>query len=329
MNILLLVSTVFLFFSGIVFSQVQSNVLLEHFTNTNCSVCGSRNPGLFSNLEQNNSDIIHVSFYPSRPYADCKLNNHNSKENDDRAKFYGLFGSTPQIVIQGVVPNRPNFNDASLFNDFRDKRNPYSLTNYFEITEDSIKTKVVIESPIKTNWDSLNLVVLSVEDTVFYQGRNAEKEHYNVFRSSFTGIQGMSASRTVNIGDSAVFYYSIPTSSDLDFDRVYTIAFLQNPYTKEVLQVVKGKSSRVKSPVSLSEGNTEVFIYPSLTSSLINVKGVESFEFEVYDLNGKKVAAGSNVGSAIDVTNLENGMYLLYIVKGTRPHQLKFIKTNN
>lgn len=64
-------SVLVLLLSGLtVFAQqVPKKVLVAHFTNTRCSVCASRNPGFFNNLDnQNNGDLIHIAYHPSRPY---------------------------------------------------------------------------------------------------------------------------------------------------------------------------------------------------------------------------------------------------------------------
>ncbi len=58
-------------------AQNQS-VLVEHFTNTLCSICASRNPGFYQNL-QSQQDVLHIAYHPSSPYAACVLNKQNRK----------------------------------------------------------------------------------------------------------------------------------------------------------------------------------------------------------------------------------------------------------
>tara|TARA_B110000285_G_C15096412_1_gene602244 strand:+ start:1583 stop:1825 length:243 start_codon:yes stop_codon:yes gene_type:complete len=78
---------------------VVKKVLVEHFTYTRCSVCASRNTGFITNLNAQ-SDVVHISYHPSSPYSNCQFNQYNLQENDDRTKYYGVFGSTPRLVIQ-------------------------------------------------------------------------------------------------------------------------------------------------------------------------------------------------------------------------------------
>ena len=63
----------FLFLSIFGISQVQQNVIIEHFTNTRCGICGVRNPGLYTNISEY-PEIIHIAFHPSSPYSTCVLN---------------------------------------------------------------------------------------------------------------------------------------------------------------------------------------------------------------------------------------------------------------
>ena len=54
--------TTLLFFSFVwnAEAQVPKKVIVEHFTNTLCSVCASRNPGFYSNLNNQNGRWRHL-----------------------------------------------------------------------------------------------------------------------------------------------------------------------------------------------------------------------------------------------------------------------------
>ena len=104
------------------FAQVLQTVVVEHFTNTRCGICASRNPGLFNNLAAN-PKILHIAVHPSSPYSTCLLNQHNKVENDARTNFYGIYGGTPRIVINGTVMNG-SFTSSTLFDTFKTKTSP-------------------------------------------------------------------------------------------------------------------------------------------------------------------------------------------------------------
>src|SRR6185436_4956285 len=86
-------------------AQVPKKTVVEHFTNTKCSVCAARNPGFNANLNHQ-ANVIRLAIHPSSPYSGCLLYNQNATDNDARTNYYGVYGGTPRLVINGnVVPN--------------------------------------------------------------------------------------------------------------------------------------------------------------------------------------------------------------------------------
>lgn len=101
--------------------MVAKKVIVEHFTNSRCGVCASKNPSLFTNLTSH-PDILHISYHPSSPYSSCVFSQSNPAENDSRTNFYGIFGGTPRIVIQGdVISSSTNFGSSTLFTAYEDQ----------------------------------------------------------------------------------------------------------------------------------------------------------------------------------------------------------------
>ena len=91
-----------------VIAQVEQKVIIEHFTNTRCGICASRNPAFYQTLAYY-PQALHIAYHPSSPYSSCAFNMHNSSENDQRTYFYNIYGGTPRAVIQGevVAPGNP------------------------------------------------------------------------------------------------------------------------------------------------------------------------------------------------------------------------------
>jgi hypothetical protein len=299
-----------IFLSINVFAQTNQSVIVEHFTNTNCSVCGSRNPGLHSNLANNNPEVIHISYHPSRPYNDCKLNNHNGTENDDRTKYYGIYGSTPQIVIQGETKPRANFNNADLFDDYKGVEASYLSETTYEMGVDSMYVMVVLKSNSTTDWTDLNVVVMAIEDTVNYKGRNSERVHYNVFRRSFTGVEGQEIGNLIELGDSVVYYFSLPIHQDWDVDQMSTISIIQNKSDKSIANAEKGTAGTVQRPVGLkNESRSEVSIFPTIVDDQLNVSTTDYESYEIIGLDGKVLMKGIFTNK-IEVGALEKGLYI-------------------
>lgn len=186
--------------------QVAKKVITEHFTNTVCSICASKNPGFYTNLNSQ-SGVIHLAIHPSSPYSSCILNQHNVTENDARTNYYGVYGSTPRIVIQGsVIPSSANYSSASLFSPFLSQNSPASIKiKQYKYGNDSIRSRIVIKTEALHSLGSLKLFVALAEDTIFYSSPNGETKHYDVFRKSLTGTSGVTVTLPSTVGDSVIF----------------------------------------------------------------------------------------------------------------------------
>jgi hypothetical protein len=65
-----------------------------------------------------------------------------------------------------------------------------------------------------------------------------------------------------------------------------------------------------------SEENKIISIYPNPASTELFVEGLENFEYKIYDRIGKLVLGGTSAGTAVNISGLEAGMYLLKTDKG-------------
>jgi hypothetical protein len=157
-------------FSAVANAQVVKKIVVEHFSNTNCSVCASRNPGLFTNFN-NQKDLLRLTVHPSSPF------------NDARTKYYGVFGG-PRIVINGVaIAAGANYSSNALFDSYKSLTTQASIRiEQKKFGSDSIRAIIIIKTEATHSMGDLSLFVALAEDTVFYKGNNGEAQHYNVFR---------------------------------------------------------------------------------------------------------------------------------------------------
>ena len=84
-----------LFLASLLSAQASTKkyLLIEHFTNSNCPPCASRNPAFYSLITQAQyaDDVHHISYHPSVPYNTCVFYLANKVENNARAAVYGIF----------------------------------------------------------------------------------------------------------------------------------------------------------------------------------------------------------------------------------------------
>lgn len=310
----------FFYFSQIVFSQVPKKVVVEHFTNTRCSSCASRNPGFYANYNTQ-AEVIHLAVHPSSPYSSCVLSQHNASENDARTNYYGIYGSTPRLVIQGVViSGGANYSSSSIFTPYLGQQSPASIKIVqSKYGNDSIRSRIVIKTESTHSLPGLSLFVALAEDTINYTGSNGEPVHFDVFRKSLTGASGVNIELPATIGDSVVYTMSSTVNTAWNFSKIFTLAVLQETVSKAVVQAQNIAASSNNISIIQSEfdfSDLNINVYSSQKTVYINQsKFVENLSFAVYDLSGRIIsnkAIGSNTGQ-IDLNHLSSGIYVYSI----------------
>lgn len=296
-------------------SQVERKIMVEHFTNTRCSICASKNPGLVTNLK-NNPKVQHISYHPSSPYSSCVLNKHDVMANDDRTKYYSIYGGTPRLVLQGkALSTSTNFSSGTLFSSAEGKMSAISVrVENIKQGNDSLTAKISVKTEATHSLSNMHLYVVAVEDTVFYNAPNGEKTHYDVFRKVLIDQDITLAS---NVGDSVVFFARSANHMDWQAGRMYVAAMVQSNDTKEMEQSNNSKSqSKPVLSVSNEIATEFVQVFPNPASESIKLSSTipGQKQFRVLDISGKLIQAGSftNVRN-IDVAAYKNGMYFIEI----------------
>ncbi|MGB1004480.1 MAG: T9SS type A sorting domain-containing protein, partial [Salibacteraceae bacterium] len=315
---------------------VPKKIIVEHFTNTRCSNCASRNPGFFNNFNNSDTgDMIHLAIHPSSPYSSCILNQHNSAQNDDRTRYYNIFGSTPRLVINGdVISASTSYNSPTLFNPFKGQTSPVSVRveeNY--VGMDSIKVRTIITTEATHNLGTQNLYVALAEDTVFYNAPNGEDEHYDVFRYSLYGNNGMSINVPANVGDSVVFETTVAIDSDWVSERILALAVLQNDIDKMVNQsyasMAIGENPNITSVNDLElEFVYQIYPNPVTRSLIIETKRDGRNVYTLRSVSGKQISEGVfEYTQNLNFENLPVGIYFITISNAYGVVTNKIIKT--
>jgi len=303
-------------------------IIEEHFTNTLCSVCASRNPGLYQNLRAQ-QDVLHVAYHPSSPYSSCLLNQHNKTENDARTNYYGIFGGTPRIVINGVVQSAStNYGSAAIFNPFKNINADVILNITQTLVGDSIKSRIVVKKLTDKVLTNLKLHVLYVEDTLFYNAPNGENEHYDVFRKTANGTSGMDIVIPTNLTDSVIILAATKLNTDWNKNRIYTLAFIQNTADKDILNAAKSTINKTGTTGIKTLIDLGISIYPNPVSDFINIDLTNNQPTKVSLVNilGTQIIHKSMTTSEkLDVSNFGKGIYFLLIENSTGKATQKII----
>lgn len=307
-------TSLFLFFAISMVAQVPKNVVVEHFTNTRCSICASRNPGFFTNLN-NHPNVIHLAIHPSSPYSTCVLSQHNPSGNDGRTNYYGIYGGTPRIVVQGSpVSASTNYGDASIFANQTGQMSPFTVR--IDVGLPNILGEFDVEVVVKTeathNYTDLKLFAAIAEDTVFYNAPNGETKHYNVFRKSVFEIDGKTITPSMMVGDSVVFNQTMNFDNTWQLARLEGIAILQESGNKSVVQSATSRNQLFTSTENILEAPFK--LYAAENKVFFQANEIGKYQVQVFDLQGKMLHQfNSNGQEEWTFNDLITGAYLVRV----------------
>ncbi|MGB4959021.1 MAG: hypothetical protein WBO36_06060, partial [Saprospiraceae bacterium] len=234
---------------------VPKKIVVEHFTNTRCSVCAFRNPGFYAALPKSDN-ILHISYHPSSPYSTCLFNTQNRAENDARAYHYDVFGGTPVFVINGEPRTGSDVQNVSVYNPFFGSMSPFKVETSLESHHpDSITIISRIEAVETHTFTDISIYLPLAEDTVFYNAPNGENIHRDVFRQSFTGTEPLVIKAPIKSADPTSIKRTLQVRSIWDTSRLYAMSIVQSVSgDKPVLQSSK---SPLLSKGSISSSDDE------------------------------------------------------------------------
>ena len=314
-------------------AQTERTVIVEHFTNTRCGICSNRNPGFYENLN-NHPNVLHLSVHPSAPYSTCLLNQNNPAENDARTNYYGIYGSTPRLAVQGNnISSSTNYGDPELFAPYLNQTSPIRMEFTASLeAETGLQVTVELTTEEANDLGELELFVALAEDTVFYDAPNGEDEHYDVYRKNLS-----EGNNTVQIpaatGETVTMTYQYaydPATSEWAEDQLSVFAILQDAETKEVIQAgkISNESFGVSSVQSLPVLEN-VRISPNPTRDVLRITLEDDAETtaEVTDITGKIVRSVVFRESAVlRLANLPQGVYFVTLLNENGGKTEKVIK---
>lgn len=320
-----LLSVVSLLISVQIFAQSPRTVLIEHFTNTRCSICATRNPAFYSTLSAY-PQVLHIAFHPSSPYSQCFFSLQNPAENDARTNYYGAYGSTPKVVLNGkLLPGAVPLINNTTIDTALNQTSPLAISAYEELQgTDSVKVKVIVKTTGVTPLSSVRLFAGVAENPINYNAVNGETIHHDVFRKALTDVTGnLFALPALN--DSSAFEFIYTLQNDWNADNLSTIAFIQRNDTKEILNAAKSVRA-VANPSAVNKMMADEFsIYPNPVKNELQIRNYKSQPAQlitIFDLAGRKISEQYSGQNRINVSTLTAGVYFLKMNTAV----MKFVK---
>jgi hypothetical protein len=302
-------------FSITVNAQIPKTTIVEHFTNSNCGVCAYSNPFIADTLG-NFPDVLRIAFYPSSPYANCFFSMQNPIENDARTNFYGVYGGTPKLLVNGELTTLANL-ESKLQTAAQDTTSyKLRLTQEF-ISMDSVEVRLMIKKVAPDFLVDALLFIGAAEDTVFQTTGNGESVHRDVFRKALTNSVGDNILLPVNVNDSVVFNFPYKVDTAWNTNRMNSIAILQNISDKKLINAtISTNISPVPNSVP-SYTSTKLQLYPLPASDKIFINEWPQFsQAQIFSMQGSLLSTEQVKRQYIDLSSISDGTYILKLSGG-------------
>lgn len=311
--------------------SAKKYVLIEHFTNSKCSVCANKNPAFYNLIGQAQyaDDIHHISIHPSFPYNTCVFYQANTTENTAWTNLYPGVQGTPTIVMNGAVqaPVTPLLTESKL-QTFLNQTSPL----YIQVNETSngasrtavIETKALGEIPP----GNYKLFVAVAEKTINQQTPNGEAVHHDVFRKMLTAVAGDPFTAPA-MGSSVEFTFDYTVSNTWNASEIYVLAFVKEVDTKDVLNSGTRFDPVLTDTEEASVFNVQISPNPATDWARVSLAEDDANSVEVYAANGQRIAIQlEDQGSSISIPlqGFAPGLYYVKIkgIKGS--YTGKFVK---
>lgn len=310
--------------------SAKKYVLIEHFTNSKCPPCASKNPAFYSLIGQAQyaDDVHHVSIHPMFPYPECVFYQANTVENTAWTALYPVSG-TPTIVMNGSIqnPSTPLLTEAKL-QSFLGQTSPLAVqvteTGPGNARQVTVKAKALGDIPA----GNYKIFVAIVEKTINQQTPNGETVHRNVFRKMLTAVAG-DAFTVPLAGAASEYSYEYSVAGNWNPDEVYVLAFVKDVTTKQVLNsgtrfdpVLSGTGEATPETVRISPN-------PAQDLAGFTLEDDQAQAVELFSANGQRVSVSFESQAdklTIPVSFLSPGVYFVKITGKKGAYVGKFVK---
>ncbi|MFM9950496.1 MAG: Omp28-related outer membrane protein [Saprospiraceae bacterium] len=289
-------------------------IMLEHFTNTRCSVCASQNPGFFNTIANFEDDVHHIAYHPQFPYNNCLFYLANPAQNSARASFYSISG-TPRVLRNGTNSSTAGQVTAAILQGLQGQTSPIGFT-VSETSGASRTATVQVHTFGDAPSGNLRLFVAIAEREIAYNSPNGETLHHNVFRKMLTDISGDAFTAAAS-GSTTTLSFPYTIENGWNADEIYVLAFVQNIDTKEVLN-----SGTRFDPVVTSAGEanlaSEFKVFPNPASGLTNIQFREPLTGLLSILDARGAVLWNNridqvQNTTADMSAFAPGIYILRV----------------
>lgn len=293
----------------------QRNILFEEWTSSTCGPCAANNPTVDAFVAANFSSLVPVKYHMNWPSpGNDPMYLYNPTQATDRRTYYGV-NAVPHVIMDGLInPAYPYSTPSSLPDAYNSRINigsPVSvIVTDTQLAGDSIKADITVQVLSTLESGQYYLRTHAVERHVHYNtapGTNGEKDFYDVFRKAYPNSLGTSIPTAVGTYNYTI-KYPIDVAVWVD-SMIYTIAFVQNDATKEVLNCGKGRDEVIEA--FFNDSFADMILKPEVSSMPVENIQPESIIREADAINSifsYELFEGEFPANGWTVKNPDNGL---------------------
>ncbi len=326
----------FILFLAALSAQAQTSakkyVFIEHFTNSKCSVCASKNPAFYNLIDDYPNDIHHISIHPPIPYNTCAFYLANPTENNTRAAYYSVFAS-PTIAINGEKqPLSTPLLSLTTLQSYLGETSPLWLQVSESGPSSARVATVKAHSLSNIPAGDYKIYVAVVEKTVAAPPppNNGEAIHHDVFRDMLTDING-AAFTPAAVGQSVDLTYNYSIANGWDAEKIYVLAWVQNTADKAVLNSGTRFDPVLTDVKEAAPQTVKIQPNPVTDFALAQIGDDRAEQVEVFDISGQRVTVSfenEDVGTVgVPTATLAAGVYFVKITGKKNVYVAKMLKS--
>lgn len=315
-------------------NPAKKYITMEHFTNSKCSTCASKNPAFYTTIGKpaNAPSIHHISIHPSTPYSSCVLYQANTVENQALANFYGVVG-TPVVFVNGTMTTGSSLITQAKIDAAVAETSPVIV----QVTETpgasgSVDVKVTIKTVDAAGISGdFRLYVAVAERTVNLIPANSNVPvHYDVFRDMLTTTDGTLITLPA-VGQSADYSFNYTPAAAWQANELFVTAYLRNPLTKAILQSgTRFDAIVLETAQPIDNQSVSIFPNPATDEITISFDHVIIDVVDVFNTAGQQVYVKKDgLGSpkvSLKTGELATGVYFTKVKTRTGTTFGKFVK---
>lgn len=311
---------VFLLVGEISAQTAKKYVHLEHFTNTRCVLCSSRNPTFFNTIENYEDLVHHVAVHPRVPYSGCVLYQANTADNEARRVFHGVV-STPNVYMDGTkVSQGSTLISASQLDDAKDKTTSVGIDISASVSNAEQIGTITVHTTGSVPTGNFRIFIAALEKTVNYNAPNGESVHHNVLRKFISSNEGDIFSLAAS-GGAIEIPYTLTYESTWEASEMFVMAWIQDTDSKIVLN----SGSQFDPPVNTGASSTvevnqlDFKVLPNPVVDQLNLQFDQPMTgvIKVQNLAGQEVVnkeiEKNSFSTSLNISDLQNGVYILRI----------------